>query len=289
LRQTPKQARADWEKAAAKWKAELDRSNAFEKKLADASIAGAKGCSVALKKDADKLFKGLKATTYEEVIEKVTADPIANVLLRRLATCYAVDNIPGSGALRDLVQNGRDMRGPRSAGHFALLDALAAAKKDRPRLLLSMTNYWQEGSPTLEHDGSLSGALPGKYYEGEKGVVKAVKKVPEGLEIVFKTEKITFPEENCIDDTNHPSRIRMDGTIEYYQHCKATGKMLSQDNTPHPIVVPPIAADGVAPGVYVVPYDAGGQTKSGEAFGFVLFTKASAKDPKLKTFLGFTL
>ena len=40
-----------------------------------------------------------------------------------------------------------------------------------------------------------------------------------------------------VDDKHHPLKIESDGRITYYQHCKYTGRTLTQDTTPRSIVV----------------------------------------------------
>ena len=298
LHEVPKQAFADWDKKTAEWKTELDHSNAFEKKLSEPSRSVLKGCSVQLQKDVEKLIRSYKEKTYQGLISKIDSDPIASLLISRLALCDAADEIYGlSGALADLVKNGRDQRGPRSATYYALVEAIAIAHKDRPRLLLQDEGFTfqsvGDGTTSLIrlYEGSLklTGNAPRDPEKNAiRGVVKAVNKVPDGLQIVFKTDKLVYPEMACTDDTSHPLRVGDDGRIEYYRNCKNTGKMASQDNTPRPIVIPVAAAAGVKPGVTVV-VGTSGQAKSGDSLGYVVYVKKSAKDPKIDTFFGFTL
>ena len=120
-------------------------------------------------KDAEKLLRSYKETTYNGLISKIGSDPIASLLISRLSVCDAVDGIYGiSGALADLVKNGRDLRGPRTATYYALVEAVAAAHQDRPRLLLQAESFWFNGpgdaAPTLHrlYDGEFkfSGGAP---------------------------------------------------------------------------------------------------------------------------------
>ena len=300
LRDVPKQAAADWDKLTAQWRPELERSSEFEKRLSEPSRSEVKGCSVQLKKDAQKLIKSYKDATYHGLVTKISGDPIANLLLGRLAVCDGVDEVYGiAGALGDLVKNGRGLRGPRTATYYALLEAVVAAHKDRPKLLLTAESFWFNGpgdaAPSLDgmysDELKIRGSAPTDPERGRaSGIVKAVNKVPEGLQIVFKTDRISFPHYDCSDDTSHPLRVNpATGHIEYYRNCQATGKMDSQDNTSAPIVIAASAANGVVPGVTLVCGTIGSNAKNGNELGYVVFVKKSAKDPKLATFFGFDL
>jgi hypothetical protein len=296
LRTAPKKAFADWDKMAAQWKPEIDRSNAFEKLLAGPSRKVLKGCSVELTKDGQKLIKSYKNTVYKELIDKISADPVANLLLSRLAICYAADKVPGSGAFRDLVTKGRNLRGPRSLAYYAVVDAIAEARKDRPRLLLDLTNFFQGGGVLhgdFEEPGKdldYTGSAPREWDESNnKGVVASVKKVDDGLQIAFKKVTLKFPDYSCVDDTRHPLRIASDGTIEYYRNCKALGTFSTQDNTPSTIVISPLLDPGVKPGVYLQFVDLQAHAKNGNPFAIVVMTKTKADDKKIKSFFGFAL
>lgn len=285
LREAPKQGYAEWKKVTAPWKGELDASRAFEKKLSNPSRKVLAGCSGALMPGAQKLIKGYKKGEYNEVVNQIASDPIASLLLSRLAICLAYEKVyGGSGALKDLVQKGRDLRGPRSMAYYAVVDAVVAALKDRPKLLLNLSNYYYRTNNLVSiyaQEFNFSGGMPydpEKSYE--KGYVKEVKKSGDGLEVVFKTDKLRYPEYNC-RDTRKPIRITNDGRIEYEQHCVPTGKMLTQDNTPRPIKVHPLLAAEVKPGAYIVAHGSDGAS--------VVYVKKKADDKKIQTFFGFSL
>src|SRR5258706_10269841 len=182
-----------------------------------------KGCSVELTKDGAKLIKSFKTNVYKDLVDKISADPVANLLLGRLAVCYAADKVWGaSGALRDLVTKGRNLRGPRSLAYYAIVDAIADAKKDRPRLLLDLSNFFANGSilsggfEPPGHDLDFSGSAPREWEKSNnKGVVASTKKVDDGLQIIFKKVTLKFPDYSCVDDTHHPLKINSDGRIEY--------------------------------------------------------------------------
>jgi hypothetical protein len=294
LREAPKKAFAQWDKVTAQWKAEIERSNAFEKKLSLPSRKSVKGCSAELFKDAEKLIRSYKETSYHGLVDKIAGDPVAALLLSRLSVCDAVDKVFGAPmAFRDMVEHGRELRGPRSLAHYALVDAIAAAQPDRPKLLLSLNGFWlRMATLTYLYREEVSGSAfmprdPDK--DGVHGVIASATKVPDGVKIVWKTQKIVYPEMICHDDTHHPLRINSNGNIEYYRNCKATGKMSSQDNTPAPLIIAAPLAAGVKPGVFAVAGEGAGPVKNGVQLGFVIYTKKTAADKKISTFFGFNL
>lgn len=280
--EAPKRAFAEWEKIFAPWQAELDRSMAFERKLSLPSPKALAGCVPELQKDAHKLIKSYKSKDYNELLDKTAADPIASLLLSRLAICYAAENVKGgAGAFRDLVKQGRDLRGPRSFAYYTMVDAITETLKTRPRPLVSLSSFPFE-STTLVNiyglDFTFSGGMSrAPERSGDSGTVKAVKKTADGLEVVFKAQKEKYPEYNCVS-TNKPIRIAPDGTIEYQQNCKPTGKMTSVDRTPQPFAVSPLLAAEIKPGAYVV-----------SSSGSVPYVKKKAAAREIMTFFGFTL
>ncbi len=290
----PRKGASDWEKVASQWKAEIARSNAFELKLGQPSRKALKGCSAELRGDVGKVIKGYKLTDYKALVGKISTDPIANLLMSRLAVCAAAENVGGlSGALADLVQKGRGLRGPRSMTYYAVVDALAAALKDRPRMVFSLSTFTYR-QPSLAQlygrEFNFSGSIP---YDPEdtyaKGSVASSAKVPEGVQINFKHSSYTYPEANCVDDKFHPLKIESNGTISYAQNCKYTGRMLKVDTTPRPIIVAPELTTNVKPGVYVVGQEFTERGKNGTVMGTVHFTKKSPTEKKIDTFYGFDL
>jgi hypothetical protein len=297
LRAAPKKALAQWDAMFTQWKPEIERSAAFEKLLSKPSRKALKGCSANLFKDGEKVVKSLKTTSYKELVDKISGDPVANLILGRIAVCYAADKVwGGSGALRDLVTKGRDLRGPRSLTYYAVVDAIAEAKKDRPKLLFDLSGFFLNG-------GALSGGFepPGKDLDfngraprewektDNKGVVASTKKVEDGLQIVFKKVTLRYENYDCKDDTRHPLRINSDGRIEYYRNCKPLGTFSTQDETPHSVVISPLLGANVKPGVFLQYVEASTNAKNGDPFGAVVFTKKTAEDKKIASFFGFAL
>ncbi|MDB4953250.1 MAG: hypothetical protein JWO36_819 [Myxococcales bacterium] len=297
LRKAPQKAFAQWDKSAAQWKPEIDRSNAFEKLLSQPSRKALKGCSVELKKDGEKLIKSFKTSAYKELTDKIKADPIANLLMSRIAICYAAENMFGaSGAVQSLVSHGRELRGPRSLAYYAIVDAIVEAKKDRPRLLFDLSGFYQSGGALSGNtnidmkDFDFSGQAPSEWEKTQnRGVVASIKKVDQGLQVSFKKVTLAYPDYDCTDDTRHPLRINSDGRIEYYQNCKALGTVSHQDITPSTIVIAPVMATGIKPGVFLEFFGFGRLAKNNDLFAGVAFTKNKSDDKKITTFLGFGL
>jgi hypothetical protein len=288
LQKAPRRAFADWEKLRAEWKDELDRSDAFEKKLASPSHKVLKGCFEPLHKDAEKLIQTFKEGSYRDLVTRIGRDPVAVRLLSRLALCAGAEKIWGAGAFADLVKGSAGLRGPRSLAYQAILEAIVEAQKDRPRLVLSPQTFWYQSPRLVDLYGrefrledNAPDNVDGKLVR--KGLVASVKKGGDGLQIVFKKQAVTWPEESCRDDVKHPKQINSSGRIEYWQICHATGKTLSQDDTPPPMTIAPELAAGVKPGAYVF------GTGYIDARGTVVYVKKTGADKKLATFFGFTL
>jgi len=298
LRTAPKKAFEQWDKMSGAWKAEIERSNAFEHLFSSPSHKALKGCAANLIKDGEKLIKSYKSNVYKDLVDKISADPVGNLLLGRIALCFAVDDVwGGSGALRDLVTKGRAMRGPRSLAYYAVVEAVAKASKDRPRLLLNLSNFYM--SPTILNGGfeppgkdlDFTGSAPREWEKSDlKGVVASTKKVDDGVLVVFKTVKLKLGDSDCVDDTSHPLKIDGNGRIEYYRNCKPNGKIITVDITPNSIVISPLLAANIKPGVFVQFVDSSPHNaKSGHPFGVIVYTKTSPDAKKIDTFFGFAL
>jgi hypothetical protein len=297
LRTAPKKAYAQWDKLLDQWKPEIERSGAFEKLLSQPSRKALRGCSVELFKDGQKVVRSLKTNVYKDLVDKISGDPIANLVLGRLAVCYAADKVWGaSGALRDIVTKGRNLRGPRSLAYYAVVDAIAEAKKDRPRMLLDLSNFFEGGSVLTGgfeapgKDLDFSGRAPQEWEKTDnKGFVASTTKVADGVQIVFKKATLKYPDYECHDDTRHPLRIASDGRIEYYRNCKALGTFSTQDMTPNSIVIAPLLDGGIKPGVFLQFVETQTRAKNGNPLAVVVCTKKTATDTKINSFFGFGL
>lgn len=290
LRKAPQQAYADWDKLVAQWKPELERSEAFEKLWSAASRKAMKGCSPALLKDAEKVVKQYKGSTYHDMIDKLEADPIGNLLFARLAVCLAFDGVQNAGPINEIVQRSRHVRGPRTLAYFAIVEAYALAKKDRPRMVLqneSFTNWGGENNfdeKAFDYHGFLAPEWTGDSVT--QGVVGTAKKTPEGTKITFK--KVTFKYQNYeCQDTNKPKAIDEQGRIIYYQVCHNLPGMTTVDRTPEPVMIQSLL-DGVAkPGTFLAVEELGAdRAKTGEWIAVPMYTKKTANDKTILSFYG---
>lgn len=173
---------------------------------------------------------------------------------------------------------------------------IAEARKDRPRLMFDLSGFLLSGGAIGTDtnfdakDFDLTGHAPHEWEKSDsKGVIASTKKLDDGIQVVFKTVKLKWPNYDCVDDTHHPLRINSDGRIEYFQHCKATGTVTIQDATPAPIVIHPLLDAGVKPGAFVQFIEAGPKAKNGNSFGAIVYVKKSSDDKKISTFFGFGL
>ncbi|HEV7555952.1 MAG TPA: hypothetical protein VGO00_10875, partial [Kofleriaceae bacterium] len=85
--------------------------------------------------------------------------------------------------------------------------------------------------------------------------------------------------------------LKIDGSghIEYYRNCKPNGRTVTDDRTPSSIVVSPLLAANIKPGVFLQFVGVSAKAKNGTGFGVVVYTKASADAKKIDTFFGFPL
>ncbi len=284
LRDAPKQASASWSKLTAPWKAELDKAFAFEKKLAQSSRSAVAGCSKDFAGVVEKLFKSYKSTDYTTLMTKIGDDPIASILLSRIALCHGIDKLPNAGVLQDLATKSRPIRGRRSFGYYAIVDKLAEVKKDRPRLLLELANFYNPNSGgasdrEANDDIALAGGVPLDPNAVEsRGVVGKVTKSAGGIRVEFKKVSRMEAQVEC-KETNRISHIDGNGNIIWRRNCWQTGKMVKVDLTPAPQDVPAVFAAGIKPGVFAAIDDDGA----------VPYVKASADAKAITTFLGYAL
>lgn len=284
LRDAAKQSSASWTKIIAPWKAELDKVLAFEKKLASTPRSALAGCSKDLAGVVEKLLKSYRSTDYLALTTKIQDDPIASILLSRIALCHGIDKLPNAGVLADLAKKSREIRGRRSFAYYAIADKLAEVKKDRPRLLLDLANFYDptsggRGDREANDDIELKGSVPLDPNSVEsRGVVGKVTKTATGIRVEFKKVSRMEAEIQC-KDTDRLSHIDGNGNLVWRRHCWQTGKMVKVDLTPRPQDVPAVFATNIKPGVFAaIDYD-----------GNVAYVKANADAKTITTFLGYAL
>jgi hypothetical protein len=279
LRKAPQRGFAQWAQVIAPWKAEIARSNAFESKLSDPSRKALAGCAKELVPDVHKLIRSYKAADYHALLNAVAIDPVAQLLLSRLAVCFTAENVHGAVIFKDLVAQGRDLRGPRSLAYYAVVDALTEAMKARPNLLVGHANFLFRMPRLIDiYDGQpwrSSGSLH-DLQKAHTGHVEDVTASQGTVRITFRTQKVMQMQYAC-QTTDRPIRITADGRIEYERRCKEAG-FAPVDVTPPPITISSLLAAGVKPNAYIAARDR-----------VVLFVATSPRDKRIQTFLGFAL
>ncbi|MFN0245955.1 MAG: hypothetical protein ACKV2T_03540 [Kofleriaceae bacterium] len=283
LRDAAKQSSATWTKLTAPWKAELDMAFAFEKKLASSPRSAVAGCSKDFAGVVEKLLASYKTTDYLALMTKIQDDPIASILLSRIALCHGIDKLANAGVLKDLSTKSRKIRGRRSYTYFAIVDKLAEVKANRPRLLLEVENFGNPmgngGASGENSDIDLEGSVPLDPNAVEsRGVVGKVTKTGTGIRVEFKKVSRMEAQIEC-KETNRLSHIDGNGNLIWRRNCWHTGKMVKVDLTPQPQDVPAVFSTGIKPGVFAaIDYD-----------GNVAYVKANADAKSITTFLGYAL
>lgn len=281
---------AAWNKAAEKHRDAIARSNEFERAFWGPSRKAVRGCWAKLEPDFVAVARTLDAKSDVSFLEGLS-DPIASLLFARLAACAAVDGGVDSHYAERLIRltpEVRTSRGPRLAAYYAALDALSAILEDRTKFPVTAQDLPWIKSQAL-YDASfraLSGG-GGMGFVGDDGagVVKKVKKVKDGLQVTFVTEKTKVMSQSCTE-TNKIVTFRHDGTPIYYRSCRDTG-MVTIDITPDDITIPEAWADNIAAGVWLE-----FESKIGEAPARVALPTAVYKDKakkKLVNWHGFGL
>lgn len=286
----PQQGFDAWTAAAAKWKAELARSNEFEQKAYGPSRKALEGCAPALGKDLATVLKSLKRTTREELVQQVNESLVAGLLIKRYVVCLASDGQPMvASGIRKHLGDVRVTRGPRAAAYYGAIDALNKIREDRAKFPVEATDLPFDRTELL--DDLASDILSSKKYDTtgftdvQKGVVKTAKKGPKGVAITFNPAKRQVYTESCTT-TNRIVMFDHDGRPIYYRNCKPTG-LVWVNEAPAPIVIAPELAGAVKAGrtlvFAVVPYN------YGDRMAMPLEVYADKTGKKMVGFLGLGL
>jgi len=283
----PQRGIAAFTEAATRYKAQLARSNAFERAFWGPSRKAVQGCWPTLRKDYLDVLASMKHGTEPELVEAQN-HPIAALLFTRLAACAAVEADPAyANRLLGLSRDIRYARGVRTAAYYAALEALGPIKDDRAKFPVSTADLH------LFKDRALTDAasrLPdtskstidsmGWVGEDGEGTVKSVKKSGDKVVVTFATTKVRYMSYHCVP-TNRIMQIRPDGTLVYYERCKEAGYRYL-DVTPSPIHVPVEWADGIKPGA-VVKFDASRGTGARRiGLPVAVFADAKKNKPRMK-------
>ena len=285
----PQRGVDEWNAEAAKYKNEIQRSNAFEQKFWGPSRKALQGCWPVLRKDFLVLAKTLKHGNETEFKEALS-DPIASLLFSRLAACAPVEQDKHYAEVLLRMSNDlRYARGPRLAAYYATLDALSKILADRTKFPVEGKDLGTFGVRALYRAG-FDSAYKGRSGMGfvaisAHGVVKGVKKVATGVQISFATQKHQEMNRSCTQ-TGRILQFRPDGSPVYYEKCHDTG-LVTVDDTAEDITVTPEWAEGIKPGMFLHFDAAIGQPPGRRGLPKTTYTDKNKK--KLVNFYGFAL
>lgn len=255
----PQRGIAEWNKLATTYKAELARSNEFERKVFGPSKKALAGCHGELRADFLRVIGTLKHDTVND-FKTALGHPIAGLLFDRLAACMAVDTDPMVASQIIALRHGIGVsRGPRAAAYRAAVEALGKILEDRTKFSVSPSAFGQfalrdvgldEIARKFVSSRSKEWADPmGFVLDGENGIVEHATKSANGVKVTFPTKSWSYMEQACTP-TNRLIQILRDGTLVYEQRCRDIG-MKTETRKPPDITVATELAAGIAPGAYI--------------------------------------
>jgi hypothetical protein len=281
----PQRGIADFEAKAKQHEQALARSNDFEAKFWGPSRKALEGCWAGLRKDYIGVLQTLERKDINQV-KQAMSDPVASLLLSRLAACAAAGGDKSYAyKLLDVARKTRYARGPRLAAYYAGVDALSKILADRTKFPVTPRDFWFKTSNALVDQASKLVSNPSYFTDSEKGTVKAIKKTGDKVHVTWVTVKHQEMGYECTD-TNRIFDFTADGRPSYYRNCRATG-MVTVDDTPNGIVVPAAFADGLAVGAAVEFDGEPGNSHTRAGIPTAVFSDKSKK--KLVSAYGFPL
>ncbi len=290
----PAKGIGEWEKVAVQYKDVLARSDAFEQQFFGPSRGAVKGCWATLKPDFVKVLKGLPHGTEFEARASLN-EPIAALLLSRLAACAAVELDPVyANRFVTAALQVRPARGPRSAAYYAALSALGPILADRPKFPVEARNLVYNGDTDLvtaassliaEKSGSSKVDIMGWVGDGGESTVQSVKKSGANVVVTFVSTKGKVMSHDC-QSTNRISRITSSGEILYQTSCREKG-WVTVDTTPESFTSPAEWVEGVQAGS-VLKFEAA-RGKAPGRIGVPITAYADNNKKRLTNFLGLAL
>lgn len=247
LVKAPQRAIEAYTASAARYKAEIARSNAFEHKVLGPSKRAGAGCEAQLRNDFLNAYRKLGHASENEAKESLS-DPVAGLLFERLLVCIKLHGNAdlASDLAYKLVGENRHSRGPRIAAYYGGLEALGKIKADRARFPVDTNAFLGIlGDPDVLREVSPGKASP--FPTEEKGIVKAARKAADGLHVKFEHSSHQEMTSSCTP-TNRIVQIRSDGTVQYYMNCHDTG-LVTVNDTPDEITIATELAEGIARGM----------------------------------------
>jgi hypothetical protein len=247
LVRAPQRAIEGYTASAARYKAEIARSNAFEHKVLGPSKRAGAGCQDQLRKDFLTVYRKLPHASENEAKDSLS-DPVAGLLFDRLLVCMKLHGNAdlASDLAAKLVTESRRSRGVRIAAYYGGLEALGKIKADRERFPVDVNGL----QSIVGNQDVLYQVSPGPastFPTEEKGIVKAVRKAADGVHVRFEHSSYQVMTSSCTP-TNRIVQIRSDGTVQYYMNCHDTG-LKTVNDTPDEITIATELAEGIAPGM----------------------------------------
>lgn len=287
----PKAGWNKWLGLYAKHKDIFEAAYAFEAKLWGPSKRALNGCLAPLRSMFSKYVRAAKPKNYDQFV-KVATDEVGSVLLGALMPCAAHEGNTWEAYLyMALYKKSRDVRGPRYAAYYAVLDQVQEIRKDRERYPFEPKMFgWKSKDDPYQQYGVLKSRRKSKtteLVENAKGVVRSVRKTKDGVKLIFKTERWR---EEVVECTNTNKIWRIDqGTVKYFQKCVHKGYKWVK-HTEKPVIVPKYATAGIRAGRFVTlsanyPFP----TKGFARYGFPLQVYKSKRKKKLVASHGVAL
>ncbi len=290
----PEKAVADWTAMAAKYKAQIARSNEFEQKFWGASKKAVAGCWPTLRKDFVDVVNDQKHGNANELKEALN-NPIAALLFSRVVACASLDqDALYAGSLIKVARDVRFARGRRTAAYYGALEAIGPIMADRAKFPVAAKDLdlYQDRSLidrayNFQMDRKSEINSVGWVGDAGEGTVKTVKKHAKGTEITFVTTKVQVMGRSCTP-TNRILMFRTDGSPLYYENCKDTG-FYTVNTTPMTIVLPVAEwAQNIKPGA-VMSFEAAPNYDAPFRLALPTYVYADKSKKKLISFAGFAL
>jgi|GEM_PF-4325794 len=243
----PEAAWKSWEQIYAKYKPMIEAAYAFENKLYGPSKSALNGCLKPLRRQLGDYIRARKPRS-QKALEAVLFDDVGSRLLGALMPCAQYESNPWeAGTYMRLHKKAREVRGPRYAMYYAVINEIQKVKKDRTRFPLDVGMFGYK-----HHDRAyakyLSMTKNGTISQMGMGVVRRMRRVRGGIKLYFRTVRWKETVWEC-HDTNKIWRID-NGTVKYHQSCIARGKKWRK-RTEKPIVIPRYSAAGIRRGRFV--------------------------------------
>ncbi len=237
----------------------------------------------------------------KDSVEAAATDAVGYVELSRLELCDAAEGRWADAAAEQLIlETGRFSSGPYTAALFAMIDA--GAHPENAQLSDDVAHYTKRiidehvrHVSTLNERYEGTGGISMEEYRRqghlvEMGRVDTVKKVGDGIEISFKTEKWSEPDFKCTN-TGRIIQWNASGEPQYNWHCEISGSH-TEEFTLKPRAFTDRSAADVKPGMIIKVVTSEVSGAKGPPPSFVIEIDAPAKGktpPTTTSFFGIKL